>query len=231
MSCDGLWVPQRDVEEQLATSTALFLTAAAYGVEPHARFKDDWRLNSSIAHAPQVLALLRRVPVGVECWCYSHGVTGLRQRFRAKLVRATVQHVIVKFLADEQGRTAALCLPAPLVQSVTVDEIAPLLPSDATATGGAPAAPTTALEAGGMGSEDDAERERRRNSSRLAGRLSLPLPSSSSSSPTTTPTTGPSAPLLPSLKPPSLNSTSSSGGNGDGPTWYPSASSDRNLLS
>jgi hypothetical protein len=116
MSCDGLWVPQRDVEEQLATSTALFLTAAAYGVEPHARFKDDWRLNSSIAHAPQVLALLRRVPVGVECWCYSHGVTGLRQRFRAKLVRATVQHVIVKFLADEQGRTAALCLPAPLVQ-------------------------------------------------------------------------------------------------------------------
>ena len=116
MSCDGLLVPQRDVEEQLATSTALFLTAAAYGVEPHARFKDDWRLNSSIAHAPQVLALLRRVPVGIECWCYSHGVTGLRQRFRAKLVRATVQHVIVKFLADEQGRTAALCLPAPLVQ-------------------------------------------------------------------------------------------------------------------
>ena len=116
MSCDGVLVPQRDVEEQLATSTALFLTAAAYGVEPHARFKDDWRLNSSIAHAPQVLALLRRVPVGVECWCYSHGVTGLRQRFRAKLVRATVQHVIVKFLADEQGRTAALCLPAPLVQ-------------------------------------------------------------------------------------------------------------------
>jgi hypothetical protein len=116
MSCDGLLVPQRDVEEQLATSTALFLTAAAYGVEPHARFKDDWRLNSSIAHAPQVLALLRRVPVGIECWCYSHGVTGLRQRFRAKLVRATVQHVIVKFLADEHGRTAALCLPAPLVQ-------------------------------------------------------------------------------------------------------------------
>jgi hypothetical protein len=105
--------------------------------------------------------------------------------------------------------TTRACLPAPLVQSVTVDEIAPLLPSDATATGGAPAAPATALEAGGMGSEDDAERERRRNSSRLAGRLSLPLPSSSSSSPTTTPTTGPSAPLPPSLKPSSLNPTSS----------------------
>ena len=54
MSRDGLLVPQRDVEKQLATSTALFLTAAAYGVEPHVRFKDDWRLNSSVAHAPQV---------------------------------------------------------------------------------------------------------------------------------------------------------------------------------
>ena len=79
-----------------------------------------------LAIAPQIAALLREIPVGTECWVNSHGVTGFKQRFRAKMVSALSSVVAVKFIADEHGNTAHLCLPDPITQTVCVEEVSPL---------------------------------------------------------------------------------------------------------
>ena len=68
-SSEGQIVSRRAVEEQHAQSAATALTMAAYGVEMHARYRDDW--TAPVACAPHVAALLKRVPVGSECWCHS----------------------------------------------------------------------------------------------------------------------------------------------------------------
>lgn len=130
----------RELEEEIAKGAAAKLTAAAYDEEPwEGALLDGDSLARAARDAEQEEQrkrreqLLVRVPLGGLCWATTLGIAGCKQRFKSRLMAIRSSGPLVRFLADEAGRSAALFLPTPAQQFVQPNAIELWVEPDTTA--------------------------------------------------------------------------------------------------
>ena len=134
----------RELEWEVAATTAARLSFAALSDAPPtlppfrprgAAHDDDFYGNSTaggmLAGRTRLMlpdataAKIAGIQVGAECWARALSGGGFKEKYRARFLgmRWNGPPIIVRFLADCQGRTSSLCLPTPIVQFLEMSEV------------------------------------------------------------------------------------------------------------
>ena len=187
-------VSYQEIEWEVAATTAARLSSAALSdapptwppFRPRGAAHDDDFYGSSTAGGmlagrtrlmlpDATAAKITGIRVGAECWARTLSGGGFKEKFRARFLgmRWNGPPIIVRFLADCQGRTSSLCLPTPIVQFLEMSEVETLdaySPDPLSSGGGSGGA------AGGPGADGQPDAKRQSKRQRMQLTMTPPPP-------------------------------------------------------